>query len=254
MGTSTTQSKVAPKAPVVHGAQGLAAVRAFAPEGERAGAAQEGGARVGFSFGRLPIQAKLIVGQAGDKLEAEADQVADRVMRMPDPKATGGVVQRKCEGCEEDAKVQRKGVAGAVGGVTAPPIVHAALQSPGQPLDAQTRSFMEPRFGHDFAGVRVHTAALAGASAEALRANAYTVGSDIVFAGGLYTPHSQSGDRLLAHELTHVIQQSGGQTQVQRDATGQTTDPTGQTTDPNAKLDLQQSGQVECHRDFSAVR
>ncbi len=88
-----------------------------------------------------------------------------------------------------------------------PPIVHAVLRSPGQPLDAASRAFMEPRFGHEFGHVRVHTGEKAARSARNLDALAYTVGHDVVFASGQYSPHSSAGRRLLAHELTHVLQQ-----------------------------------------------
>ncbi len=94
----------------------------------------------------------------------------------------------------------------AVGDV--PPIVHDVLQSPGQPLDAATRAFMEPRFGQDFSSVRVHTSGQAAESAQAVNALAYTVGSNIVFGTGQYAPGASGGQRLLAHELTHVVQQS----------------------------------------------
>jgi hypothetical protein len=95
--------------------------------------------------------------------------------------------------------------------------VHAP-GSTGQPLDAGTRAVVEPRFGQDFGHVRVHTDAAAARSAEAIHAKAYTAGSDIVFGPGQYAPHSDSGRRLLAHELTHVAQQAAGQTAaVQRD-------------------------------------
>ena len=81
---------------------------------------------------------------------------------------------------------------------------------PGRPLDAGLRTLMEPRFGHDFSAVRVHTGPAAAASARALDAEAYTVGSDIVFGEGRYAPRTRAGHRLLAHELTHVVQQGGG--------------------------------------------
>ena len=90
-----------------------------------------------------------------------------------------------------------------------PPIVHEVLRSPGQPLDATTRAFMEPHFGHDFSGVRVHTDVKAAESARAVNALAYTVGSDVVFGNGQYVPQSNEGRRLMAHELTHVVQQGG---------------------------------------------
>jgi hypothetical protein len=89
----------------------------------------------------------------------------------------------------------------------APPIVHEVLRSPGQPLDANTRAFMEPRFGHDFSAVRVHTDAKAAESARAVNSLAYTVGQDMVFGSGQYNLHTNKGVRLLAHELTHTIQQ-----------------------------------------------
>jgi hypothetical protein len=90
----------------------------------------------------------------------------------------------------------------------APPIVHDVLRSPGQPLDATTRAFMEPRFGHDFSSVRVHTDSRAAESARAVNALAYTVGSSIAFDTGYYRPDSTASQQLIAHELTHVVQQS----------------------------------------------
>jgi hypothetical protein len=90
-----------------------------------------------------------------------------------------------------------------------PPIVNEVLDSSGQPLDAATRSFMEPRFGHDFSGVRVHTDAHAAESAQAVNAQAYTAGKDVVFAPGQYQPGTEAGHAVLAHELSHVVQQDG---------------------------------------------
>src|SRR5207244_11233244 len=85
---------------------------------------------------------------------------------------------------------------------------HEVLNSPGQPLDESTRAFMEPRFGHDFSRVRVHTDSQAAESARAVNALAYTVGPDIVLGADQYKPGTLAGRRLLAHELTHVLQQS----------------------------------------------
>jgi hypothetical protein len=100
----------------------------------------------------------------------------------------------------------------------------AIVRTPGTPLDGETRAFMEPRFGHDFSGVRVHADAEAASSARAWTAAAYTVGSHIVFGAGRYAPGSPAGRKLLAHELAHVVQQSGGggATAVQRAAIGVT--------------------------------
>jgi Domain of unknown function (DUF4157) len=96
----------------------------------------------------------------------------------------------------------------AATGETTAALVNQTLADPGQAIGPETRAFMEPRLGHDFSGVRVHTGTQAAASAAALHANAYTVGRDIVFAAGRYAPGSREGRRLLAHELTHVVQQS----------------------------------------------
>jgi hypothetical protein len=84
-----------------------------------------------------------------------------------------------------------------------PLIVHEVLRSPGQPLDSQTRAFFEPRFGHDFSKVRVHTDTRASESTRAVNALAYTVGQDVAFASGQYAPRTDAGARLLAHELAH---------------------------------------------------
>lgn len=92
-------------------------------------------------------------------------------------------------------------------GESVPSIVHDVLRSSGQPLDRAARAFMEPRFGHDFSQVRVHNGAKAAESARAVNAMAYTVGRDVVFGPGQYATGTQAGRRLLAHELTHVVQQ-----------------------------------------------
>jgi hypothetical protein len=182
------------------------------------------------------LQRKLKINEPRDVYEQEADRVAEQVMRMPEPprmasagsnSMIGGSgsapgVQRKCE-CggtcaeckkkhvlQELPKVQLKAAGpGSASGVEAPPIVHEVLSSPGKPLDAGTRAFMEPRFGHDFSHVRVHTDEKAAQSARAVQARAYTVGQNVVFGAGEYGPGTQAGQRLLGHELTHVLQQSG---------------------------------------------
>ncbi|TDW22079.1 eCIS core domain-containing protein [Kribbella kalugense] len=91
----------------------------------------------------------------------------------------------------------------------APPVVHDVLRSPGHALDGTTRADMSEAFGHRFDDVRVHTDALAARSAQAVEAMAYTVGRDIVFDRGRYSPGTSAGRELLAHELTHVVQQRG---------------------------------------------
>jgi Domain of unknown function (DUF4157) len=152
-----------------------------------------------------PVQPKLKVGSTSDPLEAEADRAADHVMRTPDS-AAAGTLQRKCAACaDEDSKVHTKnnGLAEAEG--NAPPIVSQALSSPGQALDAKTRSFFEQRFDADFSQVRLHSDALAAQSANAVHARAYATGNHIVLGAG----ESASPSRLLAHELAHVVQQLG---------------------------------------------
>jgi hypothetical protein len=93
-----------------------------------------------------------------------------------------------------------------------PPIVHDVLRSPGRPLEAATRAFMESRFGRDFSSVRVHADAKAADSARRVNALAYTVGNDVVFGESRYSVHTSEGRRLIAHELTHVVQQSAAST------------------------------------------
>jgi hypothetical protein len=88
--------------------------------------------------------------------------------------------------------------------------VHDVIQSGGEPLDAQTRATMESAFGTSFESVRVHTDAQASQSAESVGANAYTVGSDVVFRSGQFDPGTSVGQRTIAHELAHVVQQSQG--------------------------------------------
>jgi len=152
--------------------------------------------------------------------------------RIPASSASGysGLLQRKCScgkvagpdgECEECKKkresgpmLQRKsGPAAAPNqdAMEAPPIVHDVLRSPGQPLDSGTRAFMEPRFGYDFSRVRVHADSQAAKSAEAVNAQAYTVGSNIVFGANQGGAGSVPHQRLLAHELAHVVQQGGRQ-------------------------------------------
>src|SRR6185312_431243 len=162
-----------------------------------------------------PPQYKLAVGSTTDPLEAEADRVADDVMRMPDPAVTNpagaSVVQRKCAACEdEEHAIHKKGDAAAPSsGTEAPAAVHRALRTPGHPLDAGTRAFFEPRFGVALNSVRIHEGPLAAQSAKSIGALAYALGDDIVFDTGRFQPGSQQGRTLLAHELAHTIQQKG---------------------------------------------
>jgi uncharacterized protein DUF4157 len=117
----------------------------------------------------------------------------------------------ECERCDKNrtaAGLQRAGINAAPLNEV-PSAVHEVLGSPGQSLDAATRNSMESRFGHDFSQVRVHTGEQAAQSTQAVNALAFTVGKDIVFGAGQYAPSTQTGSKLLAHELAHTIQQSG---------------------------------------------
>src|SRR5205085_7901362 len=113
--------------------------------------------------------------------------------RAKETATEGGEVKRKAIGSEEPAAVSSN--------------VHEVLHSPGEPLDSATRDWMAPRFGQDFNDVKVHTNRRAAESAEEVKAAAYTVGQDVVFGAGRYEPQTAAGRELLAHELTHVVQQ-----------------------------------------------
>lgn len=173
-------------------------------------------------FAPVTVQPKLTVSAADDVYEREADATADKVMRMTNESISPAgpapvVIQRKCAACEqEEHDIHRKETAASVP-VRVSGAVHQTLQSAGVPLDTGTRTFMETRFGHNFSGVQVHTNSLAGQSAADINARAYTHGRHIVFADGQYQPHTQAGKQLLAHELTHVVQQGAtGTSNVQR--------------------------------------
>jgi Domain of unknown function (DUF4157) len=164
---------------------------------------------------------KLRIGDPDDAFEREADRVADEILAPGAPRfhwlfskiPLDPPVQRKCPcggsgECEEcqQKEIQRKATGGA-GSAYAPPIVYEALGSPGKPLDSATHGFFESWLGANLDRVRIHTGDAASRSARAIAASAYTVGNQIVFDTGRYSPESQDGKRLLAHELTHVLQQ-----------------------------------------------
>src|SRR6266496_2653476 len=176
------------------------------------------------------LQAKLQVSQPGDADEQAADRVADQVVRAREPGMFARFIRRRavprlsrkcscggrCDSCkaaeEEELRIQRAGSGNS--GFTAPASMHEALRSFSTPLDGATRAYMEPRFGRDFSAVRVHSTSSAAQSARELNALASTVGPHIVFAPGRFAPQTQEGRHLLAHELTHVIQQEESNTAV----------------------------------------
>jgi hypothetical protein len=185
------------------------------------------------------IQTKLTINEPGDKYEQEAEAISDRVMRMSAPVGEGGddgivqtkplninAIQRKCTACEDEEKVQRQEMdeeetlqtkplmRKAAGGVyTASPQLSSQLNSSkggGDPLSGKTLGFMNQAFGADFSKVRIHTNSQAAEMNQGIQANAFTHGSDVYFNRGQYSPESLGGKKLLAHELTHVVQQNQG--------------------------------------------
>ncbi|HEX7773115.1 MAG TPA: DUF4157 domain-containing protein [Pyrinomonadaceae bacterium] len=156
---------------------------------------------------KLPVQTKLAVSEPQDIYEQEADRVAEQVTGMPAQalQSTGG---DSCPTCDtEEGLIQRKTEA-APESLNSGPDGFLNDLGPGQPLDAATMNFFESRFNHDFSTVRLHADAAAAESAQSINALAYTVGRDIVLGPGRYTPGTLEGNKLLAHELTHVVQQS----------------------------------------------
>jgi Domain of unknown function (DUF4157) len=133
------------------------------------------------------LRPRLPIAPAVSPLESEADTIAAQVV-------SGATASKS-----QDAQPAE-----------APPILHEALGSPGHALDPGTRAVMQPRLGGDLGGVRIHTGFRAAEAADAIQAQAYTIGEDIFFGAGRYNPHSAEGRRLLAHELSHTVQQSGG--------------------------------------------
>lgn len=235
------------------------------------------------SFFRKIIQTKLVVNSPNDVYEQEADAIADKVMRMPDPsindnlffKPSVAAIQRKCADCEEEEeKIQRRETNSEITdtkqkifvqehgesqtevpqaqrkfGACADKEIYRMMADEeeeesvqrktadaneidpnlesglsnlggGQPLSKSARSFFEPRFGQSFSDVRIHTGADANRAAKSINARAYTLGNNIAFASGEYNSSSASGRGLIAHELTHTLQQAAGAKSVQRGGAG----------------------------------
>ncbi|MDJ0841219.1 MAG: DUF4157 domain-containing protein [Acidobacteriota bacterium] len=172
------------------------------------------------------VQPKLTIGSPDDVSEREADWFADQVMRMPPSENVptvlnhAPVIQRKCQECEEELQRQpneeEEESTQAGPASTGPSFVSTDvaaniqnLRGAGRRLDASSRDFFESRFGRDFSKVRLHTDPEAATVADSIRARAFTLGNDIVFGTGQYHPTTNKGKRLMAHELTHVVQQRG---------------------------------------------
>ena len=149
------------------------------------------------------LQTTLRVNEPGDEYEREADRVVAQVMEMPKGQSEDSVQQ----GPSRPLVQRHADQPSSASAEPALPLVSNVLGTSGQPLDRATRAFFEPRFGHDFRFVRVHADQDAASSASAVNALAYTVGNHIAFAAGRYSPTTKPGQRLIAHELSHVLQQ-----------------------------------------------
>ncbi len=174
------------------------------------------------AMGKLMVQPKLTVNTPGDQYEQEADAIADGVMRMPVSKTKekpvtgmiGRSVQRECTKCEEEEKkkrIMRKESAGS-GGLSVSSTFSSFLNASkggGKPLPQATRGFMENAFSSDFSAVKIHTGNQAFEMSKGINAKAFTSGNDIYFNSGQFDTYSMEGKKLLAHELTHVVQQNG---------------------------------------------
>ena len=203
--------------------------------------------RFGYDFSRIPvypptapaIQTKLAINNPGDAYEHEADRISEKVMAMPEPQlkhafACDGKSPHVSSRTSRRATLATASPIDSTGArqVTGPLIAHEVLRSPGrykgllvtqgmqsqieglrgrgQQLTESLRAYFEPRFGYDFGDVRVHTGSQAAEAAQSINAKAFTVGREVAFGAGQYSPETSVGKRLLAHELTHVIQQNGG--------------------------------------------
>ena len=181
------------------------------------------------SFKFADIHTKLKVSQPGDEYEQEADRVAEHIVGIKEPYIPSELseadekINRKYTSCEDEEqqgkiRISRNQPTTAdvsnlsqISDNIAADISNTLSQS-GSPLDSSTREFMETRFGYDFSNVRIHSDEIANRSAKIVNALAYTVGNDIIFEGR-YNPHTLNGKKLLAHELTHVMQQGYGSRQ-----------------------------------------
>jgi Domain of unknown function (DUF4157) len=221
---------------------------------------------------KKPIQKKLAVGAAGDRFEREADHVARQAVRggdvpasipptitslgaqrAPLPPATEEKpedraskrtqpVQRKpapsLPRVDDDKRPGKRAQRDATdgGGGAVPAGVESSISrmqaGGGHALDGGARSLMESRLGHDFSGVRVHHDSGAATAAQALHSRAFTVGRDVFFNAGEYRPHTPSGRELIAHELTHTVQQGGTGGATARTKVQRTTTPGTGTTPP----------------------
>ena len=187
----------------------------------------------GVHFNFANIQTKLKVSQHDDIYEQEANRIAEQVMMQMSPSESLAAVtttdkdekvNRKCKSCEDEEEEEKRMVHrktdNTTDGYQIPKDILRSIGNMGEgtglPLDVSTRTFMESRFGFDFSKVRIHNDEKAAKSSQTIKALAFTTGNNIAFRKGQYIPTTEKGKRLIAHELTHVIQQSNGKKRIQR--------------------------------------
>lgn len=161
-------------------------------------------AEIGSTNSRL--QLKGVHNTRDDHYEREADQIAARVLAGGSKPTTAPLQVTPRVQAKSNCPVE-----------SIPASVTAAVSSGGRPLPGNTRDYFETRFGHDFSAVRVHDSSTAGKAARQIHAKAFTLGQHIAFAAGAYQPHTHAGKRLIAHELSHTLQQQAVNT-LQREA------------------------------------
>ena len=160
---------------------------------------------------RAGVQPRLEIGAVNDPLEREADAVAERVMRMPEPLLPSTASGKEVGGEGKTNLIQTKASPAPTATEASPQLESSlnSLNSGGTPLDASSRAFFEPRFGEDFSQVRLHADTNAAQMADSLNAKAFTLGNNIAFAANQYSANTPAGKNLLGHELAHVVQQQG---------------------------------------------
>jgi hypothetical protein len=203
-----------------------------------AGSSAPGSPRLSYDFSKVPVYStprtsvrpQLKFATPGDWCEQEAERAAEQVAPRSEPSL-------------------QTVAANSAPPLTVPPIVHEVTRSPGMPLDPVIRTFMEARFGYDFGQVRIHMDPAAAASAEAIHADAYTLGNHVVLDRGKYDPASDRGKRLLAHELAHVTQQRSNASPIVA------RQPAQRPTPPPAQAQAASAGQDRCSKlDLSALQ
>jgi Domain of unknown function (DUF4157) len=174
-----------------------------------------------FADSSIPVQAKLTIGQPNDKYEQEADRVAAEVVqKLHAPQTNDSQVQAQATGKKKEIQrrpsLQRKAQAptGEANAGLESSIKQA--RGGGQPLDETLQTKMGAAMGADFSGVRIHTDSRSDMLNQSIQAKAFTTGQDVFFKQGEYNPGSKSGQELIAHELTHVVQQGSSPTSIQR--------------------------------------